>query len=85
MDSRNFFCSELVAKAYKECGLLNTSRACCTYYPGDFSQKAAHEIKLEKDAKIGDELQILFDDKHFEMVNLDTPLSNFTVSVESKV
>ena len=33
IEKRPFFCSELVAKAFKELGLLKTERACCQFMP----------------------------------------------------
>ena len=38
-EDRGFFCSELVAKAYKTVGLLEPKRASSKYWPVDFSQK----------------------------------------------
>jgi hypothetical protein len=39
-DDRTFFCSELVAKAYKVLGIIdNDSKACSSYYPSSFSSE----------------------------------------------
>lgn len=37
LDKRKFFCSELIAKAFKEAGLIKSDLACSTYYPSSFS------------------------------------------------
>ncbi|CAI2369331.1 unnamed protein product [Moneuplotes crassus] len=55
--SRNFFCSELVAKAYKTLGLLISSKSCTKIYPKHFSSKKS--LKLTKSA-LGEELCVTF-------------------------
>ncbi len=46
-DSKSFFCSELVATAYKRLGLLDHQRAASKYWPGEFSQEdRGSEVKL---------------------------------------
>jgi len=45
-EKRTFFCSELVARLYKELGLLNEDKASTRYYPVDFSEKGS--LKFEK-------------------------------------
>lgn len=61
IESREFFCSELIAKAFKECGLLATDVASCQFMPADFSKEK--KLKLEKGAKLGEELMITFDEE----------------------
>lgn len=34
---QGFFCSELIAAAYKKLGLLPKDRPACKYWPGNFS------------------------------------------------
>jgi palmitoyltransferase len=34
---RGYFCSELVAKAYKNVGLLDEKKSSCRYWPVDFA------------------------------------------------
>ena len=34
-----FFCSELVARAYQEIGILNGEKSASSYWPGDFSER----------------------------------------------
>ena len=36
-DSKTYFCSELVATAYKRVGILDKDIAASKYWPGDFS------------------------------------------------
>eukprot|EP00347_Sterkiella_histriomuscorum_P006332 403353158 len=61
LENRMFFCSELITKAYKEIGLLNTERASCRFFPHDFS-KEGKIAQLEMDAKLGEEMIIEFDE-----------------------
>lgn len=35
--ARGYFCSELVAKAFKSIGLLDPKKSSCRYWPVDFS------------------------------------------------
>lgn len=67
IEQRQFFCSELIAKAYKECGLLATDNACCQFFPADFSKENASKLKLEREAKLGDELMIMFDEEDIKV------------------
>jgi hypothetical protein len=39
IEERQFFCSELIAKAYKEVGILNTDTASWKFMPVDFSKQ----------------------------------------------
>ena len=39
-DDRSFFCSELIAKAYKVMGLITDPRPSMKYYPGTFSARS---------------------------------------------
>ena len=39
-EDRTFFCSELIAKAYKVLGIIEDDKASCKYYPGSFSSKS---------------------------------------------
>ena len=61
-DNREFFCSELIAKAYKEAGLIMQEQASWAYMPADFS-KQGKRLKLEKDAKLSEEVIIRFDEE----------------------
>lgn len=58
-DDRTFFCSELVAKAYKVCGIMqeNISEACSNFLPIDLSS-ASNRLKLKPEASLGSEQQI---------------------------
>lgn len=62
-EERDFFCSELVAKAFKECGLLNTEQSCCQFMPRDFS---SNHLKLAGDARMEEELLVVFDRDEIE-------------------
>ena len=59
-EGRAYFCSELVTKAYKVCGLLNESildQACSNFLPGDWSSNK-NSIQLTNGAKLGPEQMI---------------------------
>ena len=59
-EGRAYFCSELVTKAYKVCGLLDESildQACSNFLPGDWSSQK-NSIKLIDGAKLGPEEMI---------------------------
>ena len=45
VDERGYFCSELIAKAYKTAGLLEARKSSAKYWPVDFSQKGALKLK----------------------------------------
>lgn len=52
---RSFFCSELVAKAYKVCGIMQpTDEASSNFLPIDFSS-SSNKLKLVAGAKLGNE------------------------------
>jgi len=54
-DDRTFFCSELVAKAFKVCGVMdNSEEACSNFLPSHFSTNAFN-IPLEKGINIESE------------------------------
>lgn len=44
-DSQGFFCSELVAKAYQEIGLIDETTTASSYWPGDFSETSKISLK----------------------------------------
>ena len=60
-EERRFFCSELIAKAFKEVGLLQSEQASCQFMPSDFSKEGG-KLKLRGEARLGDELMIVFDE-----------------------
>jgi len=56
-EQRTFFCSELVAKAFKELGILikdNTS--CAKFWPHDFGAKGDSFLKFTEGTVIEEEL-----------------------------
>mmetsp|Transcript_3432 Transcript_3432/g.5321 ORF Transcript_3432/g.5321 Transcript_3432/m.5321 type:complete len:496 (-) Transcript_3432:211-1698(-) len=55
---RAFFCSELVAAAYKQASLLPSHSASCTYFPGSFAESA--NMMLLGGASLGPEERIIF-------------------------
>lgn len=55
---RTFFCSELVAKAFKVCGVMQpTDEACSNFLPIDFTTESKR-LKLVAGAKLSNEMQI---------------------------
>lgn len=54
-DGRAFFCSELVAKAYKCCGIMKrTNEACSNFLPGDMAS-AKNKLDLVNGASLAPE------------------------------
>lgn len=54
-ENRSFFCSELVAKCYKVCGIMaQTEEASCSFTPADFSSGRAR-LRLVENAHLGRE------------------------------
>ena len=52
-DGRAFFCSELVAKAYKTCGIMKqTNEACSNFLPADMSS-VKNRLDLVEGASLG--------------------------------
>ena len=47
-ENKTYFCSELVARLYKELGLLDEEKASTRYYPVDFSEKIRLSFKRDK-------------------------------------
>ena len=59
-EGRAYFCSELIVKAYKVCGLLNENildQACSNFLPGDWGSNK-NCIQLINGAKLGPEEMI---------------------------
>lgn len=57
-EKRNFFCSELVASAYKLMGLLPRKVSSTQYWPGSFA--ARRGLRLQGGAMLGEETLIDF-------------------------
>lgn len=57
-DGRAFFCSELVVKAFKCVGLVQSDQACSNFLPGDLSS-TANKLPLIDGATLGKEQLIL--------------------------
>ena len=57
---RTFFCSELVAKAYKILGILeNDSKSSSKYFPAHFTTKNQGLLKFTKGTSIDSELLVI--------------------------
>lgn len=57
-DDRKFFCSELIAKAFKVCGILQeTKEASSSFFPVDFTTQSK-KLKLQPGMLISGELNI---------------------------
>ncbi|CAD8180998.1 unnamed protein product [Paramecium octaurelia] len=56
---RSYFCSELVAKAYKEMGLLDQLKSSTRYYPNDFTQEK--QLQLLQGATLSPEFLVIFE------------------------
>jgi len=57
---RTFFCSELIAKAYKVMGLLRHDVPSCLYLPGAFTDNSG--LRLLSGAELGCEMKMKFTD-----------------------
>ena len=56
---RKFFCSELIAKAYKCCNILKDSTIHCSIYnPGDFSS-SRNTLDLVEGASLSNEMIVI--------------------------
>ena len=56
MEDRTFFCSELVAKAYKVMGIMENDVASSTFLPKDFTKKHDNCLGLTEGVSLGDEM-----------------------------
>ncbi len=57
-DLSSLFCSELVAEAYQEMGLLSSIKPSNEYTPRDFSSEGSEPLYLYRGAKLGQEVII---------------------------
>lgn len=61
---RTFFCSELVAKAFKLLGIIEEDETSCTlFYPHHFSSRGDSFLKLTEGTEIGSDMQIIVDNE----------------------
>ncbi|CAD8166860.1 unnamed protein product [Paramecium octaurelia] len=56
---RTYFCSELVAKAYKEMGLLEQQKSSTQYFPSDFTSEK--KLQLLEGATLDPEMLVIFE------------------------
>ena len=63
LENRKFFCSELVAKGYKELGLLKTEKASSLFMPNDLSCMAQSPLILHNGAELKDDQIIIIKKK----------------------
>ena len=61
LKDRKFFCSELVAKTFKETKLLKSDLPCNKFLPGSFSVENMN-FKLQNNSWLGEEEMIIFDE-----------------------
>ena len=62
-EDRSFFCSELVAKAFKLLGVIEDDETSCTqFWPHHFSSKGDKFLKLTEGTTIEGEMQIVTDE-----------------------
>lgn len=75
-ESRTFFCSELVAKAFKELGILmNDNTSCAKFFPHDFSAKGDSFLKFTPGTIIEEELQVILDKNREKVEKIDETIS----------
>ena len=59
-DDRTFFCSELVAKAFKLLGIMeDDGTSCAQFYPGHFAAAGDKFLKLKPGVIIENEMQVV--------------------------
>lgn len=59
-ESRTFFCSELIAKAFKVLGVIeDDEKSCATFFPQSFSSKGGQALKMMPGMQLGPELNIV--------------------------
>eukprot|EP01083_Nonionella_stella_P283486 964988_1 len=69
-ESRTFFCSELIAKAFKEAELLRDDFASSQYYPSHFQQSKA--LTLLKGCSFSNEMEVRWDARNdIQPINSD--------------
>ena len=62
--SRTFFCSELVAKAFKTLGIMvDNNTACSQFYPHHFGARGESILKLTQNTEIEPEMQVILSEK----------------------
>lgn len=62
-DDRTFFCSELVAKAFKCLGIIEDDDInCARFYPHNFSSRGDQMLKLTLGTSISEEQQVIVDE-----------------------
>ena len=62
-EKRSFFCSELVAKAFKVLGVIeNDDTNCASYFPHHFSAVGDKNLKFTKGTKVQEEQSIIVED-----------------------
>lgn len=63
---RTFFCSELVAKAFKLLGIIENDETSCTQFlPHHFSSRGGDFLKCTPGTKINDEMHIIMNHGDF--------------------
>lgn len=61
LNQRGFFCSELVATAYKALGVLPPERPASGYWPVTFGERASAQLTLLHGARFGEEVPVEFE------------------------
>lgn len=60
--NRTFFCSEVVAKAFKVLGILKKDEtSCARFWPNDFSARGGAFLKLTEGTVVGEEQRVIVD------------------------
>jgi len=68
-----YFCSQLVAAAYKELGVLSSAEKTTSYWPGSFSDQAASSIRLIG-AALSPEIQVFLTEEEKEPPDVTSEL-----------
>jgi len=66
-EDRTFFCSELIAKAFKCLGIIvDDDINCARFYPHNFSSRGDSMLKFTQGTTCDEEQQVIVDDKDLE-------------------
>ena len=77
-DDRTFFCSELVAKAFKTLLIMNEDgRASSQFYPSNFTSTGDQALNLSEGTTIDPELEIILDDYHPTELPMEAQYEHF--------
>eukprot|EP01084_Bolivina_argentea_P109275 195312_1 len=83
-ESRTFFCSELIAKAFKEAGLLRSDLASSQYFPSHFQQ--SKNMTLLKGCSFSNEMSVRWTENDLKSIDIksDQEINGNNINNENK-